>query len=814
MAGLGRVLKGSEDLRPHDQVNHFCDLLIVGAGPAGLAAAKMAALPGRSIVLCDDRLTPGGSLLVRECEIDGKPGPEWVAETISELKAAGATILSSTTAFGIYDHGLVALNQKLGSDQPDRLWRVRPKHVILATGAIERPLPFANNDLPGIMSAEAGLAYVKQYGVAPGRDIVIATNNGLGADVAREFANAGLSVTLVDYRPDVAKHEGIRCHFGASVVKAEGKTGVKAVHLSDGTVIVADCLLVSGGYTPTVHLYCQAQGKLKWDDALLAFMPGTSLETVHVAGAIAGKFSISNVLASATEAIRSAGLGDGPASLDSGRNIETSTVAAWPKPGMPGRVWLDLQNDVTAKDVELAARENFVSVEHLKRYTTLGMATDQGKTSNLPGLALMADITGKAIPEVGTTTYRPPYSPVPLASFAGVRAGILMNPVRRLPLDTVHRQDGAYFREYGGWLRPAWYGAGDPDNTILTEAKKARETVALFDGSSLGKIEVIGDQAAEFLDFIYYNTMSTLKPGRCRYGFILSESGIVYDDGVLVRLSEHHFIVSCSSSHVAGVYGLLEEWRQDRFDKKRIFIHNATAQSATLTVTGPRSKALIQAAQLRLSVGDEDLPHMATAFGHFEGDPVRVTRVSFTGDRSYELSLRADQAENLWAHLRSVGQNFDAFLMGLEAMSLLRAEKGYLIIGKDTDGLTRPQDLGLTQPLMKKQVEFIGRRSLVNEEAMRPNRQQFIGLAVLDGGEPFATGAHGVERKSGKSRSIGYVTSSYFSPNLNRPIALGLIEGGLTRTGETIEIQHMGDIRKAKIVPACGFDPEGARLNA
>ena len=814
MAGLGRVSKDGTDVGSHDQVNHFCDLLIVGAGPAGLAAAKMAAKSGQSILLCDDRLEPGGSLLVRECDIDGKPGPQWAAETVAELKAAGVTILSSTTALGIYDHGLVALNQKLGPNEPDRLWRVRPKQVILATGAIERPLPFANNDLPGVMSAEAGLAYIKNYGVAPGRDIVIATNNGLGADVARELAKNGLGVALVDYRPNAPNVDYVRCLSGVAIVKTEGKTGVKAVHLSDGTVIPADCLLVSGGYTPTVHLYCQAQGKLKWDNALLAFVPGTPLETVHVAGAMTGSFAISDVLSSASAAVNAAGLTAGNPSIATGRDLETSITAAWPKPGMPGRVWLDLQNDVTAKDVELAARENFISVEHLKRYTTLGMATDQGKTSNLPGLALMAEITGKAIPDVGTTTYRPPYSPVPLASFAGVRSGILMNPVRRLPLDTVHRQDEAYFREYGGWLRPAWYGTGDPDKTVLAEAKKARETVALFDGSSLGKIEVIGDQAAEFLDFIYYNTMSTLKPGRCRYGFILSESGIVYDDGVLVRLSENYFIVSCSSSHVAGVYGLLEEWRQDRFDKKRVFIHNATAQSATLTVTGPRSKALVEAAQLGLSLNDDHLPHMATAFSQFEGDPVRVTRVSFTGDRSYELSIRADRAEKLWAHLKSVGDPFDAFLMGLEGMSLLRAEKGYLIIGKDTDGLTRPQDLGLSQPLAKKQVEFIGRRSLINEEAMRPHRQQFIGLAVLDGGEPFATGAHGVERKGGKSRSIGYVTSSYFSPNLNRPIALGLIEGGLSRIGETIEIQHLGDIRKAKIVPACAFDPEGARLNA
>ncbi|RUU88836.1 sarcosine oxidase subunit alpha family protein, partial [Mesorhizobium sp. M7A.T.Ca.TU.009.01.3.1] len=478
-------------------------------------------------------------------------------------------------------------------------------------------------------------------------------------------------------------------------------------------------------------------------------------------------------------------------------------------------IWIDYQNDVTVKDVELAARENFVSVEHLKRYTTLGMATDQGKTSNLPGLALMAGITGRTVPEVGTTTYRPPFTPVPLASFAGARVGELMAPVRRLPLENVHRANGAVFQEYGGWLRPAHYGGyADAERSIADEALRARQSVALFDGSTLGKIEVIGPQAAAFVDFLYYNTMSTLKPGRCRYGFMLSENGVVFDDGVLVRLGEHRFVVSCSSSHVAAVHARLEEWRQDRFGRGAIYIHNATSDMATLTVSGPNARKLLEALDLGLSLGDADLPHMAIGHGTYAGNEVRIARVSFTGDRSYEISIRADRAEPLWAHLREAGQALEAVVIGLEALMILRAEKGFIVIGKDTDGTTLPHDLGVDGPRAKRQTEFVGRRSLFTEEASRDNRMQLVGLTVLQGEAPLPTGAHGIKRSDGRLRSQGFVTSSYQSPTLGRPVALGLIERGATRHGETIDIQHLGKISKATITAPCAFDPAGDRLHA
>ncbi|RWO74770.1 MAG: sarcosine oxidase subunit alpha family protein [Mesorhizobium sp.] len=817
MAGLGTVDADWTSPGMADQINHHCDVLVVGAGPAGLAAARLAAGAGLTVTLVDDQQSPGGSLGYRAGEIDGKPAAVWVKETIAELAAGGHLILPSTTAFGIYDHNLVGLNQRHFNGRPDTLWRVRPRQIVLAAGAIERPLPFANNDLPGIMSADAAFAYLRRHAVLVGRRIVVATNNDSAYEVAGALAEAGAEVRLVDIRRDgtPAAPANVRLVKGRSLASASGKLRVDGVTLDDGTRFDADCVLVSGGWTPTIHLFGQAKGKLAWSDARTAFLPGDPVDGIAVIGAAAGAVSLSEVFAGAGPAIAPLGQTKAPLPRSTGPEATGGILPAWPMPGSKGRIWIDYQNDVTVKDVELAARENFVSVEHLKRYTTLGMATDQGKTSNLPGLALMAEITGRTVPEVGTTNYRPPFTPVPLASFAGARVGELMAPVRRLPLENVHRSSGAVFQEYGGWLRPAHYGGnGDAERSIADEARRARHSVALFDGSTLGKIEVIGPQAAAFVDFLYYNTMSTLKPGRCRYGFMLSENGVIFDDGVLVRLDEHRFVVSCSSSHVAVVHARLEEWRQDRFGRGAVYIHNATSDMATLTVSGPNSRKLLEALGLGLSLGDADLPHMAIAHGSYAGDEVRITRVSFTGDRSYEISIRADRAEPLWAHLRKAGQAFDAVAIGLEALMILRAEKGFIVIGKDTDGTTLPHDLGVDGPRVKRQTEFVGRRSLFTEEASRDNRMQLVGLAVPQGEAPLPTGAHGIKRIDGRLRSQGFVTSSYHSPTLGRPVALGLIERGATRHGETIDIQHLGKISKATITAPCAFDPAGERLHA
>lgn len=816
MAGLGVLDEHWDVAGSADQIHHHCDVLVVGAGPAGLTAALKAAEAGKSVLLCDDGLRPGGSLLHRDGEIDGQPAVQWVASTVARLRERGATILSGTTAFGIYDHNLVALNQR-HTEQLDTLWRVRPGQIVLATGAIERPLTFGNNDLPGIMSADAALAYLRRHAIVPSARIAVMTNNDTAYEVAAALTQAGAELIVVDSRAEARigaphRHEGVKILAARHVTRAIGRNAIDGIELHDGTRLEADSLLIAGGWTPTVHLYCQARGRLAWSDKLLAFVPDADVPGIAVVGAANSTVGLGEALASGARTAAAFG-GNTTAPQSTGHDLTLAIAPTWPKPRGKERAWIDYQNDVTTKDVELAARENFVSIEHLKRYTTLGMATDQGKTSNLNGLALMAELSGRTIPEVGTTTYRPPFTPVPFTSLAGSSVGVMLNPLRRSPLEASHRADGAVLLEYGGWLRPAYYGAGKPDDEIAREARQAREGVALFDGSTLGKIEVIGPQAAEFLDFIYYNTMSNLNPGRCRYGFILSEAGIVYDDGVLMRLDENRFIVSCSSSHVAGVHAMLEEWRQDRFDRSKVFIHNATAQSATLTVSGPNARALLETIGVGASLDDAVLPHMAVTDGTFDGTPVRVTRVSFTGDRSYEVSIRADRAEALWARMKQAGEAFGAVLIGLEALMILRAEKGYIVIGKDTDGTTRPRDLGVDAPLAKKKADFLGRRSLFTEDATRDDRRELVGLTVA-GATPLQTGAHGVVRDGGKFRSIGYVTSSYFSPVLGKPIALALIEGGRRRIGETIMVQHLRAQRKATIAAPCAYDVEGLRLNA
>mgnify|MGYP001243345780 FL=1 len=808
MAGLGRLDPATQPPADCPIVHAACDVLVVGAGPAGLSAARAAAASGGSVVLVDDQERPGGALLHRFAEIDGRPGRIWAAACVEALRGAGHRVLASATAFGVYDHNLVGVWQRRFG-RPDALWQIRAGRIVVAAGAIERPLVFPDNDRPGVMSSEAALVYLRRHALLVGGRIVVATNNDKAYGVARALAEAGAQVTVADTRdrPAAQLAEGLSVLAGAHVAGVEGRAGVEAVRVG-ARRIEADCLLVSGGFTPTIHLHAQAKGRLRYEETLAAFLPAGRLPGLVVAGAANGRFSLSGVLADG----HAAGGGRGAAARSVTPDESYAIEPAWPRPSARARQWIDFQNDVTVKDVELAARENFRSVEHLKRYTTLGMATDQGKTSNMNGLAAMAAITGRSIPETGSTTYRPPFVPVPLPVLAGRRRGELFNPVRRLVLENAHRAAGAVCREYGGWLRPAWYGPGRAEDEIAREARTARETVGILDGSPLGKIEVIGPAAGALVDYNSYQTLSTLKPGRIRYGFMLTEAGVIYDDGVVAKISDDHYVVSCSSGHVAGVAARLEEWRQDRFDPARVFVHNSTPQWATLTATGPRARDLVAMLGLGLSLSDEALPHMAFADGRFEGAPARIARVSFTGDRSYEISVPASKAAALHRAMMEAARAIGGSPLGSEALLLLRAEKGYIVAGKDTDGTTMPHDLGVVGPRDRRQDEYVGKRALFTENARSPDRRQLVGLAV-EGAVPLPVGAHAVETAAGRRRSIGYVTSSYDSLTLGRPIALALVENGLSRMGETVELVHLGRPARAGIVPACVFDPQGERLN-
>ncbi len=812
MAGWGRL---DPDQREGMAAHRFAnvDCCVIGAGAAGLAAALASMRAGKRIMVIDEQSRPGGMLSSREAEINGEPAGNWIAEAERKLREGGATFLLRSTAFGIYDHNEVAIVERglpKGADgNGECVWRVRAGKVIVATGAIERPMLFADNDRPGIMLAGAALSYLRRQALRLGEKVVIATANDTPYELALALNTLGSKVTIVDQRPagaiaaEAAK-AGIGLRFATSVKWAQGARGVTAAKLDNGEEIPADFVFTSGGWTPSIHLYCQAGGRPRWDPAIGAFLPGDPVDGVAVAGAARGTFDLARALA---EGHAAGGGTTSDAPTTRALSIQWGNGVILPPPSRNRRVWVDLQNDVTMGDVGLAVRENFASVEHLKRYTTLGMATDQGKTSNLNGLAVLAATTGRDISALGLTTFRPPYAPVSMATIAGPLRGELHTPIRRLPAESVHRDEGAYFREYGGILRPAWYGADK--NAIAAECLRARSDAIVFDGSSLGKVEVIGPGAASLLDFVFYTRMSTLLPGRLRYGLMLNEGGVIMDDSVVLRLAPERFVVSCSSSHVAMVASHFEEWRQDRFDTRGVFVHDATPHWATIAIAGPRSRSVIDALDFGIPTEDTALPHMAMREGMFMGRNVRVSRVSFIGERSYEISLPANLVTGLWRKARTLG----AQPIGVEALSVLRAEKGYIIVGQDTDGETMPHDIGMPGPREKRQDAYVGDRSLFTPAATRHDRRQLVGIAV-EGDRILPPGAHAIEAAQDRRRSLGLVTTGFRSPTLGRPIALGLVENGLARIGEAMVFEHLGERLTGRIAAPCFLDPEGRRLHA
>ncbi|PWJ13772.1 glycine cleavage T C-terminal barrel domain-containing protein [Jannaschia seohaensis] len=632
------------------------------------------------------------------------------------------------------------------------------------------------------MSLLGAADYAERFGALAGRALAVAAEHPWAEAAIARLTGAGASVLGID----------------AEDPAVPGRGPVRGV-VAEGGWRDAVAVLVSGGPTPAVQLWRHAGGGLDWCETRQAFVPGRAPEGIAAVGACAGIYTTDQALDDA----RAAGLGQARPS-----HAPVPMRAPWPTPGAPGRRWVDLQHDVTTKDVELAFREGYRSVEHLKRYTTLGMALDQGRTANMAGLALMAALRDRPIPEVGTTTFRPPAVPVPLAAWRGPLGEALRHPVRRLVLEPQHRAADARWGEYGGWLRPAWYSA-DLDAALPQEIAAAREAAALFDGSPLGKIEVMGPDAAAFLDFVCYNTVSTLAPGRIRYVLMLTEAGIVMDDGVVTRIGPDRFVVSCSSGHVAAVEAHLEAWRQDGHDPDRIFIHDATAQWATLSVSGPKARAALD--KLALSAEILELPHMGWAETVHAEAPLRAARVSFTGEAGWELSVPSDRAAPLWEALALAVAGQGGRPIGIEALSVLRAEKGYVMIGRDTDGATMPHDLGVARPMTAKRAAFVGDRSLDTKVARADGRKQLVGLIVPEGAPALPVGAHVIDAAD---KSAGYVTSSYGQTTVGRPVALGLVADGQRRHGETVTVFHDGTRREARLAPPCAFDPEGARLDA
>lgn len=835
-AGIGKMAAAADPDRYESRFAH-CDVLVVGAGPAGLAAAAAAASGGARVILAEQDTRPGGSLLVDSATIDGRTRAEWIDNTLAQLRSQPeTTVLLRTTAVAYHDHNLVTLVEQVGDERAcaadprvprSRTWLVRAKRVVLATGAIERPLAFAGNDVPGIMLASASRHYAERFGVRPGERAVVLTNNDDAYRTAAALAQAGTEVAAVvdlrDGEPSELARSflpvGTACLGGGAVVATRGAKALKAVRVrtSEGERwIDCDHLAVSGGWNPTVHLFSQSGGQLRWREDIAAFVPDRSVQAELSAGAAAGSLTLREALeqghAAGAESARLCDFPcDAPAPLAATELAARPIGATW-LPPEPGKAFIDLQNDVTVEDIALAARENFRSVEHMKRYTTLGMAPDQGKTANVTALAIMGELTGRSVIETGHTRYRLPYVPAAVGAFAGRTRGTLFRPLRRMPGDARHVAANAVFEDYGGWARPSSYPR--PGESHLEaeqrEALAVRTAAGLFEASPLGKIEVVGPDAGRFLDLIYANTMSTLKEGRVRYGLMLNELGVIIDDGVVARLAPDRFLVCTSSAGADRIAAWLEEWLQCEWSDMRVIVAPVTSAWGVLTLTGPHAQAILRAAGIDLDLAS--FPHMSFAETRLAGLPARVLRVSYTGEASYELNVPARMVEQLWDALFAAGASFGLTPVGIDAWMVLRTEKGYLHIGGDTDGSTTALDVGWGH-IMKKNCDFIGKRSLMRPEDLRADRLQFVGLAT-DEAVPLPIGAHVAGfGQHGEQLSGGYVTSSAYSPFLKRPVALGMVSDGRARIGEAVTVlDDSGRARPARIVEPVFYDPAGERL--
>ena len=822
LAGFGRASTEPDPDR-YEEIAISADVLVVGAGVTGVAAAVGAARSGAEVLLLGGSSHLGGRL--------GYQGDAPTAALIKEAQQLGIRILTRTLAFGVYDHNLVCARQIIdgvnSQDAPgmlrERLWKIRARAVIAATGAFERPMVFPDNDRPGVMLAGAVEKYAHAYGVACGSRVVIAANSDQAYQVAATLRGLGVEVlAIADRRPDtliaaeapqgtqrfsdavVSGVSGHRAVRGCSIATSQSET--KATHFD------CDLILSAGGFAPAVHFHSQAGGKLRWLDQSAMFVPDGAAGELYSVGACAGVFELDAALSHAAAVGTALGRRSAVPAAPIGGIGHSLANTHVPRLGKPQ--FIDLQNDVTASDVSLAARENYRSVEHLKRYTTTGMGTDQGKTSNINALVFMGEQTQRTPPAVGTTKFRPPFAPITMGALAGRRVGSLYRPLKRLPAQAWHEERGAVFEEYGGWWRPAAYPrAGEAiEAAALREAAATRKGAGIFDGSPLGKLELFGPDAARFLDLMYVGTLSTLAIGRARYGLLLNENGVLVDDGIVARLGEQRFWVNTTSAGAERTADMFEEWLQCEFTDLKVLVTPVTARWANVTVAGPRAWDLLAAAGFDAALAPSITKHLSMAETQLDGMPLRVLRASFSGELSYELNVPADQAQPLLARLWALAPTFNVSTYGVEALQTMRVEKGYIHIGTDTDGTTQPSDIGFGRGVQNKTANFIGRRSLSRPVSCDAGRLQLVGLIPTDQRTRLPVGAH-LARNPPPTRSEGHVTSSVMSPELGRPIALAMLVGGAARSGEYIGVHHLGTTIDAKVVPLPFVDPTGSRLH-
>ena len=848
--GQGRLAEIADSAQ-YDAKHAHTDRLVVGAGPAGLAAALTAARTGARVVLVDEQSEAGGALLGSTDTIDRAPALDWVAAAVTELATYPDVLhLQRTTAFGHYDDGFVlALERRtdhLGGEAPaalsrQRVWRIRARHVLVAAGAHERPVVFTDNDRPGIMLAHGARTFLHRYGVKVGEQAVVFTTNDSAYAAAIDLHDAGVRVNaIVDARaqaPQAWKTEcdrrGIPVRTDSVITGTRGDerithavVGSRADH-DQRLPLSCDVLLVSGGWNPAVHLFSQARGALRYDESLGAFVPGEQLPGVSVAGSANGVFNLAGCLRDGAQAGAAAvgELGLPPASplqVVTEEDGESSRpLVLWRVPDLQHEdtQFVDVQRDATVADLARAVRAGMRSVEHIKRYTTIGTAHDQGKTSGVIASGITAELLGTPVENLGTTTFRPPYTPVAFAALAGRSRGRLFDPERVTALHDWHVTRGAVFEDVGQWKRPRYYPlpGEDMETAVLRECAATRTSVGILDGSTLGKIDVQGPDAGALLDMLYTNMMSTLKVGMVRYGVMCGVDGMVIDDGTVMRLADDRFQVFTTTGGAAHILDWMEEWLQTEWPHLKVRLTSVTEQWATFPVVGPKSRAVVGAVFPDVDVSNDAFPFMAWRDTQLDGVPVRLARVSFSGELAFEVNVNGWHAPAVWDRLIAAGEKFDITPYGTETMHVLRAEKGYPIIGQDTDGTITPQDLGMDWAVSKKKPDFIGKRSFTRAENLNPMRKQFVGLLPLDRETVLPEGAQIIEQVDGgvlpppPVPMLGHVTSSYRSAELGRPFGLALVKGGRSRIGDTLHVPVDGALVAVEVTGTVLVDPEGAR---
>lgn len=860
-AGLGRSPIQPDPAR-YDKMHTHCDVLVVGGGSAGLSAALVAGRAGARVMLIDEQAEFGGSLLATSETINDRPAAVWVAETVAELESLPEVrVLNRATAFGQYDHNFVGVvedcSDYAGGSSDDnalrhRYWRVRAAQIVHATGSLERPLVFANNDRPGIMMASAVSTYVNRYGVAPGKRAVVFTNNDSAYQTALDLHAADIEVAaVIDVRAKPSgelanrvRKTGVPIYGGYVVANVRGARRVKRVEVQrlsgeqlTGDRVLIDCDLVanSGGWSPVVHLHCHTGALPIWDDKTASFLPPTSTQDQRSAGAVTGVNALRDCLDqginSGAEAVRAAGFTSGAtpdfsvAAAPAEMPIQPFWLVPKGKPMSRGaKQFVDFQNDTSAADIVLAAREGYESIQHVKRYTALGFGTDQGKLGNINGMAILARTLGQTIPETGTTTFRPAYTPVSFGAMAGRDMGELYDPIRKTAMHEWHVAHGALFENVGQWKR-AWYYPQDGETmqeSLDRECLATREHVGVLDSSTLGKIEVHGPDANEFLDLIYTGGRRKMKTGTCRYGLMLHEDGMIFDDGVTAKLADNHYLLTTTSGGAAGALRWLEEWQQTEWPHMDVFFTSVTDQWATVAVNGPDSRKVVEAVCDDIDLSNDAFPFMAFRDGTMAGMPARVFRISFTGELAFEINVDANYGRHLWDAIMAAGEPYGITAYGTETMHILRAEKGFIVAGQDTDGTMTPMDMGMNWAIGKKKVDFIGKRSLERSDIVREDRKQFVGLLPTDPKAVLPEGAQLVARNAPVNEPTfespvpmeGHVSSSYYSVALGRSIALALVKGGHQRHGEVIRSpQPDGSIIDAEITGTVFYDQKGARQN-